>query len=176
MSTIRVAALLCVAAVMCAAPLSARVQEPFGDAAAITQFQRSVDAYAFQHRQVQRRLGDAADRNTMAAGLRAARPLAADGDFFTPIIAAAFRTRIAFALRTQGCKVAAMGTPSSEVPRIGALTIQAHALPGCLSGVLPRLPEELEYRVSSVALVMLDTHANMVVDVLHAAFPAREAQ
>jgi hypothetical protein len=43
-----------------------------------------------------------------------------------------------------------------------------------VSSVLPRLPEELEYRVASVALILLDTHANMVVDVLHGAFPLSE--
>ncbi len=168
MSAIRVAA-VCVVAVTCAAASTARSQDAFGDAAAITQFQRSVDAYAFQHRQVQRRLGEAADQSVMAAAMRAARPAAADGDFFTPIIAAAFRSRIAMALRTQGCKIAMTGTVSSEVPRVGTLAIGTQAVPSCLLAVLPRLPDELEYRAASVAIILVDTHANMVVDVLHGA-------
>lgn len=171
MRAIKFAGAVCVVAVACAAAPSARSQEPFGDAEAITQFQRSVDAYAFQHRQVQRRLGETVAQSAMAAGMRAARPSAAEGDFFTPTIAAAFRHRIAIAFRTRGC-VAAPGTLSSEVPRVGTLAISAHAVPSCVSGVLPRLPEELEYRVASVAVILLDTHANIVVDVLHAAFPA----
>ena len=173
MNAIGVAGAVCVAVVACAAPSSARWQDAFGDAAAITQFQRSVDAYAFQHRQVQRRLGEAVDQHAMAAAMRAVRPAAADGDFFTPIIAAAFRSRIAIALRTQGCKIATPGTLSFEVPRVGTSAI-AHAVPSCLIGVLPRLPEELEYRAASVALILLDTHAKMVVDVLHGAFPPPE--
>jgi hypothetical protein len=36
---------------------------------------------------------------------------------------------------------------------------------------LPRLPDELEHRARGVALVLVDTHANLIVDVLHAAFP-----
>jgi hypothetical protein len=173
MNTGRVAGAVCAVMVTLVAASGAHPQEPFGDAAAMTQFQRSVDTYAFLHRQVQRHLGDAADRNAMAVGLRAARPSAADGDVFTPIIAAAFRNRIALAARTQGCTIAASDTRSAEVPRVGVLAIGTQPLPSCLLGVLPRLPEELEYRAASVALILIDTHANMVVDVLHGAFPTR---
>jgi len=164
---------VCAVVVTLAAVSGAHPQEPFGDAAAMTQFQRSVDSYAFLHRQVQRHLGDAADRNAMAVGLRAARPSAADGDIFTPIIAAAFRNRIAIAARTQGCTIAASDMRSAEVPRVGILAIGTQALPACLLGVLPRLPEELEYHAAGVALILIDTHANIVVDVLHGAFPTQ---
>lgn len=151
---------------------SARAQSTFGDAAAITQFQRSVDSYAFQHRQVQRDLGEAADRDAMALGLHRARPDSADGDIFTPIVAAAFRSRIGVALRTPGCTIDVPAAWSSEVPRVGPLTLRTQPVPNCIASVLPRLPDELEYRIASVALVLLDTHANMVVDVLHGAVPA----
>ena len=171
MNAIRFTGAVCVVVVACAAASSASPQDAFGDAAAIVQFQRSADAYAFQHRQVQRRLGEGADQQAMAAGMRAARSTSTEGDFFTPIIAAAFRNRIAAALRTQACKGVVPGTLSSEVPRVGTLTIDTAALPGCLSVFLPRLPAELEYRSASVALLLIDTHANIVVDVLHGAFP-----
>ena len=171
MSAIRLGAAVCVAAVACVAASSARSQDRFGDAAAIIQFQRSVDSYAFQHRQVQRRLGEGASPDAMAIGLRAVRPHAAEGEFFTPIIAAAFHNRIAFALRAPGCNTVAPGTLGSEVPRVGILALKAQALPSCLSGVLPHLPEELEYRAVGVVLILVDTHANTVVDVLHGAFP-----
>jgi hypothetical protein len=173
MGDIKFAGLVCGLAIACVAASSARSQEAFGDAPAITQFQRSVDAYTFQHRQVQRRLGEGADQSLMAAGMHAARPSAADGDFFTPIVAAAFRNRIAVALRAPECKITASGT-SSEVPRVGALTIGTAPVPACVLKVLPHLPEELEYRAASVVLLLVDTHANMVVDVLHGAFPAPE--
>lgn len=168
MSAIRFASAICVLAVVGLMPSSVRSQQTFDDAAAMIQFQRSVDGYAFQHRQVERRLGEGADQNAMAAGMRSVRP-SADGDFFTPIVAAAFRTRIAAALRTPGCAIATAG---SEVPRVGAVLMTTYEVPRCVSAVLPRLPEELEYRVVSVALILIDTHANMVVDVLHGAFPA----
>jgi hypothetical protein len=49
--------------------------------------------------------------------------------------------------------------------------IDTTGLPACVLRVLPRLPEELEYRQTGVVIILLDTHANMVVDVLHGAFP-----
>ena len=173
MNAIRFAGAVCLLAVLGVTSSSARPQETFGDAAAMVQFQRSVDAYAFQHRQVQRRLGEGVDQNALAAGLRAARPSAADGTFFTPMIAAAFHNRIATALRRPGCAIVLVGTSSSEVPRVGFLTMNASSLPDCVLSVLPRLPEELEYREAGVVMLLLDTHANMVVDVLHGAFPTR---
>jgi hypothetical protein len=171
MSTIRLASLVCLIAVACALDANPRAQDQYGDADVILQFQRSLDAYAFQHRQVQRRTVEGADQQAMAAALRAARPAAAEGDFFTPLVAVSFRARIAAAFRTQGCSLGPLRTAGSEVPRVGPLTIATGAVPSCVLGVLPRLPEELEYRTASVALLLLDTHANLVVDVLHGAFP-----
>jgi hypothetical protein len=171
MSAIRLLGWVCVTAVLGVTTSRAGSQGDFGDAAAIVQFQRNVDSYALAHRQVQRRLGESADQRAMAAGMRAARPSATDGDLFTPIVAAAFRSRIAIAIRKQDCNIAAPGAVSSEVPRVGALASGTKAAPSCLLGALPRLPVELEYRVASVALILLDTHANIVVDVLHGAFP-----
>ena len=173
MSAIRRVGSLCIVAVLGATRSSAGSQGDFGDAAAMIQFQRGVDSYVLLHRQVQRRLGEGADQRAMAAGLHAARQSAADGDLFTPTIAAAFHHRIATALRRSGCTIVPAGKPSSEVPRVGFLTITTSNLPDCVLSVLPRLPEELEYREAGVAIILLDLHANMVVDVLHGAVPAR---
>lgn len=174
MSAIRFAGAMCVLALVWVPASTAGSQDAFGDAAAVIQFQRSVDAYAFQHRQVHSRLGKGADQRAMAEGMRAARPSAADGDVFTPIVGAAFRTRIAMGLRRQACRIPAPDSASYEVPRVGAPAAGSQPLPACLSNILPRLPEELEYRISGVTIALLDTHADMVVDVLHAALPAPE--
>jgi len=108
--------------------------------------------------------------SAISAFQRAALPQAADGDFFTPMTSDAFRYRIASRLKAPGCTVAGWSASRSEVPRVGVLTISTEPLPTCLVHVLPRLPEELEYRKAGVAVVLVDTHANMVVDVLHGAF------
>ena len=42
--------------------------------------------------------------------------------------------------------------------------------PSCIATMLPGLPTELEYRVSGIALLLIDAHLAIVVDVLHAAF------
>ena len=121
------------------------------DSAVIVQFQRAVDSYAFQHRQIERRGAPQA-------------PLV-EGTFFTPIVAAAFRDRI----RKSGCP--ALPARDSSVPRANASVEGTSPLPPCLSNVLPALPPELEYRAAGVALLLADAHLHVVVDILHAAFP-----
>lgn len=158
------------AVMVCLATIPAAAQPSFDDAQTITQFQRAVDAYAFQHRQVQRRAGEPQDQTVMAGAMRAARPAADDGAIFTPLIAAAFHNRIATVLRTGGCTRPESGA-SSIVPRPNQDAAGTMPIPACLAAVLPRLPAELEYRSAGVVLLLVDTHANLVVDVLHGAFP-----
>ena len=148
----RAAPLLLIAAMIAAAP--ARAQE-FADAAAITQFQRG---YAFTHRQTDR-------RGSSPAALQ-------EGAIFTPVVAAAFRARIAAALRRDGCSLPA--DTSNVVPRVNGQAGGAALVPQCVAAALPRLPDELEYRVSGVVLVLSDAHRLVVVDVVHAAFPLRD--
>jgi hypothetical protein len=155
-----------IASMAIAAALDARQ----ADLVAIVEFQRSADAYAFQHRQVERRAAGATARDAMAAGMRAVRPAARDGDFFTPLVEAAFRSRLAKALRSPGCSLGP-ATADFAVPRPNQDAGTAPALPKCAAAVLPALPPELEYRAAGVALLLVDTHAALVVDVLHAAFP-----
>ena len=38
----------------------------------------------------------------------------------------------------------------------------------CISKALPALPDELEYRSAGTVLLLVDTHANLVVDLLPA--------
>lgn len=158
-------------ALLAAAVVATSLQAQAGnsDSEAIRQFQRAADAYAFQHRQVQRRLGDAAATTAMAAAMRAARPSPVDGALFTPVISAALRARINAATQA-GCAPPKPGQDSA-VPRPNDDAASALAVAGCITAVLPRLPEELEYRAAGIALVLVDTHANLVVDILHAAFP-----
>lgn len=169
MLIVRVAAFAWLAIAAHAVP---EAQPVLPDGQAIVEFQRALDAYAFQHRQVERRAGESADERSIAAGMRAARPSPQDGYIFTPLVGAAFHARIAMALRAGGCKIAATDANSFIVPRPNQSAAGMAAIPPCLAGILPRLPAELEYRVAGVVLALVDTHANLVVDVLHGAFPA----
>lgn len=136
---------------------------------AIVDFQRAVDTYAFQHRQVERRAGEAPGE--AASGMRSVRVSSQDGDIFSPLVAAAFHTRINAALRSGSCRITETGANAFLVPRPNEAATGTAPLPACLAAVLPRLPEELEYRVAGVVMVLVDRHANLVIDVLHGAFP-----
>jgi len=135
---------------------------------ALMQFQRAADSYAFQHRRVQRQAGDTPDQSAMALPMRMAKAVPAEGSLFTPVTAAAFRARIAAVVR-RGCAQPRVASP--VVPRAAEDAGGTRPLAACLVAALPRLPEELAYRSAGVALVLVDVHPNLVVDVLHAAFP-----
>jgi hypothetical protein len=45
------------------------------------------------------------------------------------------------------------------------------AVPSCVLNALPDLPEELEYRFARRTLVLVDTHADLVVDIMLGALP-----
>ena len=131
-------------------------QVPVTDDAAVVQFQRAADSYAFSHRQTDRRGGAPASL--------------VEGALFTPQVAAVFRSRIRSALRGS-CTLQAAA--DAVVPRVNA-PVEGTALPPCLTAALPALPPELEYRAAGVALVLTDAHRHIVVDVLHAALPQRD--
>ena len=129
--------------------------QTFADEQAIIQFQRAADSYAFSHRQIER-------RGAAQVGMR-------EGALFTPMVAAVFRSRIQ-AARSGGCAVPDSGV-DFVVPRAGASVGSTTLVPPCIIAALPKLPDELEYRRSGIALLLADAHLQIVVDVLHAAFP-----
>ena len=122
------------------------------DNAAIVQFQRAADSYAFQHRQIERR--------------GAVPAVSAEGAFFTPQAAAAFRDR----LRAANCERPPAVEGGFVVPRVNGSSDGTSPLSPCLADALPKLPPELEYRFAGVALILADAHLRVVVDVLHAAW------
>ena len=147
---------LAIATLAIAAVADGRAQEPYGDASVMIDFQRGVDSYAFSHRQLERRGEGAA--------------IGAEGALFTPLVADAFRKRIRRAI-AGACRVSDTAILDFSVPRVN-MRVDAPPVPACVAAVLPPLPDELEYRVAGVALLLVDAHLHIVVDVLHAAFPA----
>jgi hypothetical protein len=119
-------------------------------------FMLRVAEYVEIHRRVAAGIGDpqlcgdveeaARQSARLAAAIRDARPMADEGDIFTPDVAAAFRARIAYAIRTGS---------------VGMAIIRA----------LPELPPELEYHIAGRNLMLRDIAANLVVDVLREALP-----
>ena len=125
------------------------------DAATMLQFQRAADSYAFAHRQDERR--------------HVSAPPLSEGQFFTPIVADAFRLRIRRVARE--CSTPEQGEGGVVVPAVNGSASGAAELPACVVAALPHLPSELEYRSAGVALLLIDANRGVVVDILHAAFP-----
>ncbi len=153
-------------------------QTTFADTRAILEFQRAADRYAFLHRQVEREIGSAHGRNTpgasieaseLAAAIRAKRGSAdSGGELFTPAVAVAFRDAAGRAVRA-GCDAGELRTGVSKtVHAANSPATNTHPLAPCLAAVFPRLPDEVEYRSAGTMLLLVDAHANLVVDVLPA--------
>ena len=143
-------------------------------------FQRATDAYAFLHRQVERRLGyphqpDAVDASGLAAAIitergRSETPSA----FFTPSVVVIFR-ELAIDAVHHGCDAGELRTGAWEMfhgvhsPASGTRQVTA-----CIAAALPDLPDELEYRSAGTVLLLVDPHANLVIDVLPALLAGSE--
>jgi len=157
----------------------ASAQDTFADVRAVVEFQRATDAYAFLHRQVERRLGqehrkagrplDPIESAELAAAIINARPAAAPGSLFTPAAAAAFRQIAAKASRAPRCDPGELRTGVWQLSHeVNSTATGTSPLAACMAAALPALPEELEYRSAGTVLVVVDTHANLVVDILPA--------
>ena len=153
----------------------AALAQAFPDERATVEFQRAADRYAFMHRQVERRLGfahrragieiDTIDRDQLAGWIRTMRPDASPGELFTPSAAAAISGRIVRAWRN-GCDIGELQSGIWQVLRVNGPATLTRALDPCVVAALPALPPELEYRSAAGVLVLVDTHADLVVDVL----------
>jgi hypothetical protein len=151
--------------------------EGFGD------FQQRIDAYMELHNRLKKQ-GPAmtttkepadtqASEQALASRIRAERATAKQGDIFAPPIAARLRALMNPELRGGG----ASNTRASireDAPKKFSLTVNGPyplgealpTMPANLLQVLPRLPEELEFRIVDRHLILRDVQANIVVDYL----------
>lgn len=155
----------------------AAAQPHWGDADAVVAFQRAADSYAFRHRQAERQIGlthrragdtgAAINTQELAAAIRAQATLAG-GELFSPAVAAEFRALAAEAVR-RGCDAGDLRAGVWELVHVanGPAT-GTRPVPACIALALPQLPEELEYRSGGSVLLVVDPHANLVVDTLPA--------
>ena len=119
----------------------------------------------------------------LAAGIQDARKGAAQGDIFTPKVAAEFRKILTAdaAGRTPTEKTNIMSEVPAKAPAVNALyPVDSPSGPAALAsfppkllGVLPELPETVEYRFMGQALVIRDVSSNIIVDFLPGVAPAR---
>jgi hypothetical protein len=161
------------------------------EAQALVHFYTGIERYVVLHRRLERALppeglfDDPEDMSgaieALGAAIRDARPNVRAGNIFSPAVAEVLRNRLhlaLFAQKDEGAAVLAAlknarlpGMPEPRVNEAFEWPTAAMAPPSLLRE-LPGLPHELEYRFVGFALVLIDTHANLVVDVLNAAVTA----
>lgn len=150
----------------------------------LLEFQQRVERYVALHRQLEgpvpapqvstspAEIRAAVDG--LAGKIRAARAGARQGDVLTPEIQQLFRRIIRDWLAGRN-PADLLGPPDDEDTPPGVLLVAEvngrypaeAALPPTPPGllrVLPRLPDELQYRFMDRALILWDMHANVIVD------------
>ena len=157
----------------------------------IRQFESRVAAYVALHRSVERFVPtprvftDSAEaenvRGAMMQAMQAMRAAANEGDVFVAEAAPELRRRIANGLLTAKVdprdlleEMQDTTLPGARPPVVNETFSWAlgHLMPPQVLMALPTLPDEVEYRLVDRDLVLIDLHANLVVDVLREALPA----
>ena len=158
-------------------------------APATAEFLKRVQDYSSLHRRVVQKVGAldptkspkeiAMREQALGEALRAARQGAKQGDIFTPDVANLFRTIIKneFAQRSK-LAIANREDAQEEVPNFTPMVNQIYpttfplaTFPPGLLRQLPSLPKPLEYRFVRRSLILRDSEANLIVDVLPDAAP-----
>ena len=154
-------------------------------------FDHGINQYVRLHRRLERSLppehlfDDSEDMSLITDALHAAlvdaRPHAREGSIFTPAVAYAFSARLERAIEGLGRTPAEVwiamnrgylsGVPEIQVNDRFPPIRYARVWPALLDA-LPALPDELEYRFVDRDLLLVDVHADLVVDILRDALPA----
>lgn len=152
-------------------------------------FMAATRDYAQMHRRLEGQIGPIEINTTideinriiqqLAAAIRAERPDAKQGDFFTPALAPELRARINEALLaddfTADDVIRAGRVDGIDYERVALRVngtfpwILGTAMFPCVIQALPELPPELQYRIVGTDLVLIDIHASLIVDILPSA-------
>ena len=116
----------------------------------------------------------------LATGIIAARAQAKPGDIFTPEFSALVATLIKQEYSRRADSVRETREDQQDelpdfVPTVNTLyptTYPLATFPATLLPLLPPLPKELEYRIVQHYLVLRDTEANVILDVMPNAVPS----
>jgi hypothetical protein len=173
-----------------AAPsVAAPNKEQTDDAAGFKEFSVRMEEYLTLHKTIEKKLPAlknkeqlpemiTAHQQALARKIREARPLAEPGDIFTPAAREAFRHVIRGVFPDPQTAARATTRQRDRVKevrlRVNGIysdAVAETAFPSTLLLKLPTLPEELAYRIVGRDLVLVDSKANLVVDLLHEALP-----
>ena len=157
-----------------------------GDAATVKDFHARVGHYLEIHKVtgITKKSTDspeklAEQKQQAEQKVRSSRAAARQGDIFTPQIGAYFKKQIAATLLgPEGGKVRASLRRAEPLPNLRLEVNQPYprglplqSTPPTLLLNLPRLPAELQYRIVGSTLVLYDTAASLIVDLLPEAVP-----
>jgi hypothetical protein len=151
------------------------------DALLLRDFQRRVETYMDLHKRLEKEsppLKETRDpakiqasQDVLAEKIRAARKDAVAGEIFTPDIRQLFRRLMYPEIKGPDgaeTKQAIKDDAPKSVPlKVNAKYPEGAPLPTVppnLLAALPKLPEDLEYRIVNKALILRDVHANLIVD------------
>ena len=170
---------------ICTLPLLAQ-ERANPNAQAMARFSERVAAYLSLQKKVEGTLTSQKETNdperikahiaSLAAGIRAARTTAKPGDIFNGA-AEQFRQIIKEDASNRSLRdafAAMQEVPKGTLPRVNADYPEHAALatvPPLILNRLQRLPDGVEYRFMGRDLILRDTKANLIVDVLHEAVP-----
>jgi hypothetical protein len=151
------------------------------DAQLLQDFQHRIDAYMDLHEKLEKgapplKPTDSpgaikASQDTLAARIRQARSGAKQGEIFTPEIAKHFRKLMQPELKGPAApetKKAIKDDAPAAIPlKVNARYPDEAPLPTVPPNLLirlPKVPEDLEYRIVGENLILRDVHANVIVD------------
>ena len=158
------------------------------DALIIQDFENRVSEYAKLHKTIEAKMPALKStassekiehhQRELAEEIRKARRGAKQGDIFTPPIHAVFHRLIAIAMQGQGAARINTSLRHAEPVRLRLrinadypASVPLQSTPPSLLMNLPKLPEEIEYRVVGNNLVLCDAHANLIIDFVAGAIP-----
>jgi len=123
----------------------------------------------------------AAHQQALARKIQQARPQAKRHDIFTKLSHKAFQRAIRSTFQgpqaTHALATVEQGSPVKEVHlkvnEVYPDGVPHTTVPPTLLQKLPKLPDELEYRIVGRDLILLDVRANLVVDLLREVLPRK---
>ena len=167
---------------------SAEPKKTNPDAELLVDFKKRIDDYMALHNKLEREAPPLketkdptkiqASQDVLAMKIREARKAARQGDIFTPEIRQLFRRLMYPEVKgREGRATKAAITEESHELKGVALKVNAEypdkaplmTVPPNILAALPKLPEDLEYRFVNRNMILLDTHANLIVDFIPSA-------
>ena len=153
------------------------------DAELLVDFKKRIDDYMALHNRLKKQAPPlketkdpakiTASQEGLATKIREARKDAKQGDIFTPEIRQLFRRLMYPEVKgAEGRETKAAISEESHELKAVPMKVNARypddaplmTVPPNILSALPKLPEDLEYRFVSRTMILLDTHANLIVD------------